>query len=125
MATTAGLLTACGGGSSAPVTSLDRDCGTVTAATRNFRVVNPSTANAIVIRVDTRSAAAITKAAGKVSSNRLQRAAAQLGRDAQDFVAAIKSHAVEHATSLGAALRRDAVPIAAICGLESPQVFAN
>jgi hypothetical protein len=121
----AGVLAACGSGSAAPLTALDRQCHTITAATGGFRILDPSIVTPAQIRTDAAAAVRIRNAADSLTSPRLRAATSRLATTVQAYVNALRTHQVEHATTLGGLLRQYTVPIAKACGLASTQLFAT
>lgn len=119
----AGLLTACGGGSTSPTTTLDRDCGAVTDATVTLRLVDPNHVTRDEVRSNVAGAERLAASAANASTPALRAAAHRIAITAEEYAAALRAHQLEHAVSLEALLRQEAGPLARLCGLAPSEVY--
>lgn len=117
------LLTACGGGSTAPTTALDRDCSAFSSATVSLRLANPRVASLEFIRNDVAAAERISRAADDVTTPDVKAAAQAIADTAEPYAAALRAHRFERAVALEGVLRQHADRFGSVCGLPASAVY--
>jgi hypothetical protein len=118
-----GVLAACGGGSTAPTTNLDRDCSTLTSATVRLRLVDPDNVTPKQIQDNIAAVERLQNSSDALISEQMLALQNAVTPTAVAYVAALRAGQTERAVALEGTLRRKAVPIARTCGLQPAQVY--
>lgn len=116
------VLAACGGGSTAPTTALDRDCGTFSSATVSLRLASPHGGQELIAS-NVAAAERISRAADEVTTPEVKEAAQSIADAAEPYAAALRAHRVERAIALEGILRQRADRFSSVCGLPASAVY--
>ena len=118
-----GVLTACGGGSTAAVTPHDRDCSALTSATVQLRLLDPRFIKHKQVQDEVAAVERLANIGDALRTPQIRALHALVTPVATQYVAALRIGNHERAIALEGTLRRKAVPIARACGLQPAQVY--